>query len=324
MRRAALRQIGLLLLVASAAAAQESATIADSAAEAPPTRLGLRPIWIYWSHLEEGSFLAPRGVFFDRAANEVWVADTRNNLVGVFTPQGAPLFAFGGNGVLSEPAKVVIGPHGRVYVLDNDRAAVKAFSYRGEPIGLLPLQGLGEKASIGTIAMDPDGNLYVGENDSGQVLVYDADLSLKLRFGAYGSDEGQFQSIGGIAARGDRIYVTDHQATAVQVFDRKGNYVTGWGKHEMGAQNFSLPEGIAVDEKGRVFVIDAIRHEIKVFDGEGTLLGVYGGLGSEAGAVQYPSDVAIGPANRVYVVERGNGRVQVFAEEELPANVRKP
>jgi DNA-binding beta-propeller fold protein YncE len=172
--------------------------------------------------------------------------------------------------------------------------------------------------------MDADGNLYVGENDQGLVMVYDADLTLKLRFGAYGNDEGQFQSIGGIAARGDRIYVTDHQATAVQVFDRKGNYVTGWGKHEMGAQNFSLPEGIAIDGKGRVFVIDAIRHEIKVFTGDGALLGVYGGLGSEAGAVQYPSDIAIDPENRVHVVERGNGRVQVFAEDERPAIQKKP
>ena len=315
-----LRAALLLLLTATPVFAQEPPP--DS--EAPPTRLGLRPVSIYWSHLEEGSFGAPRGIFFDRTANEVWVADTRNNLIGVFTPDGSPLFAFGGNGVLSEPMKAVVGPHGRVFVLDNDRTAVKAFTYRGEPLGTLSLQGLGDKPAIGTIAADPDGNLYVGETDQGQVLVYDPELNLKLRFGAYGNDEGQFQSIGGIAAQGDRIYVTDHQATSVQVFDRKGNYLLGWGKHEMGAQNFSLPEGIAVDGKGRIFVIDAIRHEIKVFDGEGNLLGVYGGLGSEAGAVQYPSDVAIDAANRVYVVERGNGRVQVFAEEELPANARKP
>jgi DNA-binding beta-propeller fold protein YncE len=306
--------VGLLLFAAAAAA---------SGQDAPATRLDLRPIAFFWSHLYDGSFQQPRGIFFDRASGEVWVADTRNGLVGAFTPQGTPLFSFGGKGVLSEPFRAVVAKSGQIYVLDNDRSHVKAFSYRGESLGNLALPSLGEKPAIGTIAMDGDGNLYVGENESGQVLVYGPDLKLKLRFGSYGGDEGQFQSIGGIAAAADRIYVTDHQGTAVQVFDRKGNFLKGWGQHEMGGQNFSLPEGIAIDGKGRVFVIDAIRHEIKVFDADGNLLGIYGGLGSVAGSVQYPADVAIDPQNRIYVVERGNGRVQVFAEEELPAIARK-
>jgi DNA-binding beta-propeller fold protein YncE len=305
---------GLVLIAAAAAAFGQ---------EAPATRLDLRPIAFFWSHLYDGSFQQPRGIFFDRAAGEVWVADTRNSLVGAFTPEGTPLFSFGGKGVLSEPSKVVVSRHGDVYVLDGDRSRIKGFTYRGEFLGNLVLPGIGEKPAIGTIAMDEAGNLYVGENESGQVLVYGPDLKLKLRFGSNGSDEGQFQSIGGIASAGDRIYVTDHQVTAVQVFDRKGNFLKGWGQHEMGGQNFSLPEGIAVDAKGRVFVIDAIRHEIKVFDGDGNLLGIFGGLGSVAGAVQYPSDVAIDGQNRVYVIERGNGRAQVFAEEELPAIARK-
>jgi len=130
-------------------------------------------------------------------------------------------------------------------------------------------------------------------------------------------------TIAGIAVDRERIYVTDSQVTSVQVFDRKGNFIKGWGRHEMGAQNFSLPEGIAVDGKGRVFVVDAMRHEVKVFDAEGALLDIFGGPGSTAGSLLYPADIAIDGTGRVYVVERGNGRVQIFAEEELPATARK-
>jgi DNA-binding beta-propeller fold protein YncE len=299
------------------------AAVATAQEEAPATRFGLRPIAFFSSHLYDGQLLQPRGIFFDGAAGEVWVADTRNDLVGAFTPEGVPLFAFGGKGVMTEPVKAVVAAGGQIYVLDHDRAHVREFSYRGEARGNLPLPGLGEKPVLGTIALDGDGYLYVGENESGQVLVYGPDLKLKLRFGSYGDDEGQFQSIAGIAPAGDRIYVTDHQGMAVQVFDRKGNFVKGWGRHEMGGQNFSLPEGIAVDAKGRVFVIDAIRHELKIFDGEGNVLDIYGGVGSGPGALRYPSDVAIDPSGRVYVVEKGNGRVQVFAEEDLPAIARK-
>jgi DNA-binding beta-propeller fold protein YncE len=291
--------------------------------ETPATQLALRPVAFFWSHLYDGNLRQPRGIFFDRSAGEVWVADTNNNLVGAFSPEGVPLFAFGGKGVLGEPVKVLSTPGGDVYVLDNDRSRVKVFSYRGEPRGTLPLPGVGEKPVIGTIALDADGNLYVGENESGQVLMYGPDLKLKLRFGSYGEDEGQFTAIGGIAPAADRIYVTDHQGIAVQVFDRKGNFVKGWGRHEMGSQNFSLPEGIAVDAKGRVFVIDAIRHEMKIFDGEGRVLDIYGGVGTGPGSLIYPLDVAADASGRIYVVEKGNGRVQVFAEEEVPAMGRK-
>lgn len=283
----------------------------------------LRPVTSFWSHLYDGTFRGPRGVFFDHATGEIWVADTNNDLAGSFSTDGVPLFSFGGKGVLREPVRVLATPSGDIYVLDDDRAHVKAFSYRGEPKGVLPLSGLGEKTVIGTIALDADGNLYVGDNESGQVLMYGPDLKLKLRFGSYGDEEGQFTAIGGIAPGADRVYVTDHQGIGVQVFDRKGNFVKGWGRHEMGSQNFSLPEGIAVDSKGRVYVIDAIRHELKIFDGEGHVLDIYGGVGRGPGSLTYPEDVTIDSSNRIYVVEKGNARVQVFAEEEIPAMGRK-
>ncbi len=301
---------GALLLAANAVVAQEESTI---------PRPALRPLTSFWLHLYDGAFRGPRGVFVDRATGEIWVADTNNDLVGTFSADGIPLFSFGGKGVLREPVKVLATPGGDLYVLDDDRAHVKAFSYRGEPKGALALQGLGPKSVIGAIALDADGNLYVGENETGQVLMYGPDLKLKLRFGSYGDEEGQFTAIGGIAPGADRIYVTDHQGIGVQVFDRRGNFVKGWGRHEMGSQNFSLPEGIAVDSKGRVFVIDAIRHELKIFDGEGNVLDIYGGVGRGPGSLTYPEDVSVDDSGRIYVVEKGNARVQVFAEDQAPA-----
>jgi len=84
----------------------------------------------------------------------------------------------------------------------------------------------------------------------------------------------------------------------------------------MGAQNFSLPEGIALDSKGHVIVVDALRHEIKFFDREGNFLDRFGGLGPRPGQVAFPADVAVDAADRIYVAEKGNNRVQVFVEVE--------
>lgn len=288
-----------------------------------PSRLLLKPIAMFNQHLYDGDLAEPRGVAFDRRTGEVWVADTRNHVLGVFTPEGVPLFTTGASRHVREPARVAVDPKGRLLVLDNDRSRIKLLSYRGEYLGDLELPGIGDNALFGALAFDTDGNLYVGENESGQVLVFGPDLKPRLRFGSRGDEEGQFQSIAGIAADRELIFVVDHQVKPVQVFDRRGNYVRGWGAHDFGVQNFSLPEAVALDSKGRVFVIDALRHEIKLFDREGQFLDRFGGLGRRAGNISFPVDVAIDAQDRLYVVEKGNARVQVFEPVEGPQTTHR-
>jgi tripartite motif-containing protein 71 len=279
---------------------------------AEDVRFALRPIGIIDSHLEEGPIGVPRGVALDRNTGELWVVDTRGARLGLFTADGVPLFATTPGNHLKEPTRAVVDGRGRLLVLDIDHTAVKVLNYRGEYLGTLELSGLPDEPSLGAIAMGPDGNLYVGENSQGRVHVYAPDLRPVLKFGSVGTEEGQFQSIAGIAVSENAIYVVDHQVIAVQVFDKRGRFLRGWGRHDMGPANFSLPEAVALDSKGRVVVVDALRHEIKFFDPEGKFLSRFGGFGRRAGNVSFPCDVAIDAADRVYVAERGNGRVQVF------------
>jgi DNA-binding beta-propeller fold protein YncE len=288
---------------------------APEAAPPPHAKFHIRPVAWFSEHLYEGTFASPMGISFDEKSGEVWVADTKNNLVGVFTTDGAPLFTFGSDR-LREPIRVATDSKGRVYVLDNERSKIKVFSYRGEPQGDLVLPGVGDKPNFGTIAFDAEGNFYVGENESCQVLVYGPDFKPRQRFGTCGAEEGQFQSITGIAVDKDRIVVTDAQVLAVQVFDKHGDFVRGWGRHDMGVQNFSLPASVALDSGGHVIVVDTLRHEIKFFDREGNFLERFGGLGWRIGQVAYPSGIAIDSSDRIYVVEKVNQRVQVFVEAE--------
>ncbi|HXY40985.1 MAG TPA: NHL repeat-containing protein [Vicinamibacteria bacterium] len=291
-----------------------------------PFQMLLKPIAIFDSHLYAGTLLAPRGIAFDRRSGEVLVADTGNHLVGIFTAEGVPVFATGRSDALREPTRLVADKGGHLLVLDIDRTRIKRLSYRGEPLGALELPGIAEPHDFGAIAVDEDGNLYVGENESGQVIEYSPDLKMKLRFGSRGDEPGQFQSIAGIASDKDFIYVVDHRATPVQVFDRRGDLVRSWGRHDMGRENFSLPEAVVVDSKHRVIVVDALRHEIKFFDQDGQFLDRFGGLGARAGQVAFPADIAIDAQDHLYVVERGNSRVSVFEElegEALKAELRR-
>jgi DNA-binding beta-propeller fold protein YncE len=304
----------LLALVSSASRGEEERD----------QKVWLRPVALFDQHLYEGAFGEPRGIFFDRASGEVWVADTRNGRIGVLTPDGVPLYSFGLSDKVVEPIRLAVAKNGDVYVLGVDRSRIERFSYRGDHLGPLVLPGLPAKPAFGTLTVDSDGNLWVGENETGQVLAFSPDFKPLLRLGALGDGDGQFQSIGGIAVAKDFVVVTDHQALAVQVFDRRGNFVRGWGRHDMGAANFSLPEGVALDPAGRIVVVDALRHEIKLFNLEGVFLDRYGGLGVKAGNIAFPSDVATDAGGRVYVAERGNSRIQVFLETTEPPLDERP
>ena len=308
-------------LLAAAVVVAVTMTAAVVAQEDDAPRLEYRSRTMFNQHLYFGSFSRPRALAFDRAHEELWVADSGNGIVGVFRPDGAELFSFASKRYVRDPVRVAVTPNGMLAVVEGDRARVRLFSYRGVYKGDVELPGIGEKPVIGAIAYDADGNLYVGENRSAQVFVYRPDGKLKQQFGSRGTDEGQFRNVCGIAVAADgAIYVADAQALAVQRFDREGNFVRGWGRHEMGAENFSLPSGIALDSKGRVIVTDELRHQVKVFDAEGKLLTQFGGLGTYPGELSFPSDVAVDGEDRIYVAERSTSRVQVF---ELQTNAQR-
>jgi len=284
----------------------------DNPTNPPQTVLQVRPLFAFFQHMYSGIFNEPMGVFFDPRTQEIYVADTKNDLIGIFNSKGISVFSFGATDDIKEPIKVITDQQGRIFVLDIDRSKIKIYNYRGEFLKYLDPPELQGKKVIATIAIDHESNIYVGENESGQIIV------LKLKFGSKGKEKGQFQAISNIAVdKEGKIYVTDYQGIAVQVFDRNGNFLRGWGEHAVGMHNFSLPGGIAGDSQGRIFVADTLRQEIKVFDREGKFLQRFGGFGNRPGDVAYPVDIAIDPSDRIYVVEKVGRRVQVFQVVEV-------
>jgi DNA-binding beta-propeller fold protein YncE len=84
-----------------------------------------------------GQFNRPYGVAVD-GGGHVYVADTGNNRVQVFTTDGAYLTQWGtygsGDGQFSAPFGVAVDGGGRVYVTDTDNSRVQVFG----PLGPTP------------------------------------------------------------------------------------------------------------------------------------------------------------------------------------------
>ncbi len=313
----------------------------------PPYPWVLEPIDLIVGHLTEGRFKQPSGVWFDRKARELLVADGKNGLIGIYDDEAVPLFAFGGPGVLTDPRTVRTDEAGTIYVLDADATHVKVFSYRGEPLPPLVFDGAAARAEprsadeaapplagvkrISAFTRDAKGRWYVGDAEDPRVVVFDPDLEplFELRVP---SRRDPLQAVSSIAVSSDgTIAVVDMRGPPVSLFSPEGEYRLSFGERQIGIENFTAPVAAAFDEEGFLFVVDLLRHDVKIYDSQGRFRSYFGGwfspetAGRGPGEMLYPCDIAIDPeGDRVYVAERFGGRVQIFRRVRRESDSPRP
>ncbi len=131
-----------------------------------------------------GRFFGPRDIAVSDDA--IYVVDTGNERVQLFTRDGAFVDAWGGYGSgpdqLIEPVGIALGPDGNVYVADSGNARISIFTPDGEPVAQWPVSAWPAPAPGGLppafqpyLAFDADGNLYATASNAGQVLVFDGE-----------------------------------------------------------------------------------------------------------------------------------------------------
>jgi DNA-binding beta-propeller fold protein YncE len=280
------------------------------------SRTTLEPLRVIYQQLEGTYLKNPLGVFLDKTRSEVYVADTKNNLVAVYNRDGLPIFTLGYNKEFTEPNKAVVDARGRIYVLNGFPRKIMIFNYRGDYLGDLPDPKLAKETIPTALTVDKEGNIYVGDQESKQVVVYDSTYNLKQLIGQKPDGSSHFEAIQAIAIGADKmIYVADATAIpAIQVFSPEGKFVRGWGQHATGPESFSYPSGLTIANDGRVITVDSLRHVVAMFSPDGQLIGRFGGYGNQPGAVAYPTDAAVADDGRVYVVERVGSRLQIWEE----------
>jgi DNA-binding beta-propeller fold protein YncE len=290
-----------------------------------------------FGHLIDGRYRSPTGVFYEPVAGELYVADSKNGLIGIYDDSGTPLFAFGRDPLLGEPKDVAAAADGTIFVLDAADSRVHAFSYRGEPRGELIFEypALEDEpagiVSVNAMALDAQGRWFVADSALPQVVAYEPDLT--FRFAIRTQRAGaQFQMISDVAVSPDGlIAVTDLAATPVQVFDAAGRFLAGFGKRDIGVENFTSTNACGFDAEGYLFVVDMLRHNVKIFEPSGAFRGFFGGWfspetrGMTPGEMRYPTGIAFAPDGRIFVAERFGHRVQVFRPrprgEEAPVRI---
>lgn len=177
-------------------------------------RIGLGP----------AAFYGPRAVAVG-PDGLVYVADTGNKRVQVFSPDGEFLREWGGGGSapgqLNEPVGLAFGPDGQVYVADSWNFRLQVLEPDGEPVREWSISGWDNPAveEKPFVAVDAERRVYVTDPGHYRVLVFDAEGGYLYSFGQFGFDNGSFALPMGVAVGPDgSLYVTDAASHRVMVF----------------------------------------------------------------------------------------------------------
>jgi DNA-binding beta-propeller fold protein YncE len=204
-----------------------------------------------------------------------------------------------------------------VYVADTWNHRVQYFDPNGKFLGQWGRLG-DAKGRIDTdpgvfwgprsIAISPDGDVYVTDTGNKRVQVFGLDGSFKRMFGGDGNSPGQFKEQVGIAldAQGN-VWVADTWNLRIQKMKSTGEPLaqiplTGWESQSVGNKPY-----LAVDAQGRVIASFPEQGRLVVFgaDGQRVKEVPLQGNGSPIGVTVAPDGrllVADGRANVVYAL----------------------
>lgn len=199
----------------------------------------------------------------------IYVADVGLKQVVAYDSEGKLTAVYGREGELVNPTDAVLSPDGsrlfvadskahQIVVFDRDSAeVVSRFGKRGE--------GEGEFGWPTSVAIGPEGQLFVVDQINCRVQVFDPDGEYVDQFGQRGSGFGSFVRPKDIAVdRNGVIFVTDNAFNNVQLFDVDFSLLTFVGERGSGPGRFFGTSGVAVH--GNQFaVVDQLGHRLQVF-----------------------------------------------------------
>jgi len=197
----------------------------------------------------------------------VYVADTWNHRIQVFTPEGEFL---------------------RMW---------STFDAAGVVDGFWGPRG---------IAVDKDNRIFVTDTGKQRVVIFDSQGSYLTQFGSLGLDAGKLDEPVGIDIADDgRVYIADTWNYRVQVFapDASGlqyQSVTMWDVDAWSSDTLDNKPFLALDESGNVYLTDPDRGRVIVFDSEGQFLRIWGGFDNTY-TMNIISGVTIGDDGSVWV-----------------------
>jgi len=267
-----------------------------------------------------GQFSDPNGIAV--AGDRVYVADSRNHRIQVFTRDGELVEQWP---VPDEgrPMNLDTG-HGQLYAADYWNDVVRVYA---RDTGALirsvggPGSGPGELKNPGGVAVGPAGHLFVADFSNQRVQELSATGAFVRQWGTTG--EKGYLFAGGfnypidvtVAADGT-LFVADGYNDRIQVFGPDSDFVRKWGGplaiNIRGSYHgwFKVPTSVALGPNDTVFVADQENNRVQKFTRSGEFLTAFGTPHDGPGYTE--SAVAVAADGTVYTANLIDNEVEVW------------
>lgn len=266
-----------------------------------------------WTSADGDDLRLPQGIAIDSVGN-VLVADTFNNRILKFDPQGELLKKMGSigkkDGQFDCPTDLAVDRAGNLFVVDSGNYRIQKFDSSWRFVAKWGYSGGSQRAPHYPcgIAADSKGAAFAADPRKKCILRFDNSLNFLGEWpgSLSGPYDLEFDDKG-------NLLVLDAEDYKVKKFDAKFTAITEWGSVGSGVGQFRHAEGIAVDSEGNVYVADTYNRRIQKFDSSGKFLLMWGSQGSGEGEFKEPTGIAVDSQGNVYVADTGNNRIQKFA-----------
>lgn len=180
---------------------------------------------------KKGEFKGPAGIAVDEKARLLYVADTRKNLISVFSLDDyRKIREIGGKkgikpGEFLFPTNLAVDPAGRLYVVDTGNCRVQVFDNKGKFIRSWGRRGdvPGNFVRPKGIGIDAEGHIYVADAAFQNFQIFSPEGQLLLVVGKAGTEPGDFSLPAGLTVDSrDRIYVVNQVPASLQIFQYLG------------------------------------------------------------------------------------------------------
>ncbi len=109
------------------------------------------------------------------------------------------------------------------------------------------------------------------------------------------------------------MYVADLKNDRIQVFDKTGKYLFGWGSTGSEPGQFKAPAGIGIDSDDNIYVSEIGNDRVQVFDKKGNFITTWGKKGSGNGEFGNMHGLFVDKSTGwVYIADTANNRIQVY------------
>lgn len=286
-----------------------------------------------------GQFTFPRAVAVD-GQGRIYVADSGNNRVQIFNPDGTFLRQFGstckldtkegcqgdGRGQFNEPWGIAVDGEGNIYVADTWNHRIQKFDRDGQFItmwGVFESTGgeLGKPFAFygpRQVIVGRDGKIYVMDTGNKRVQAFNPDGSFFTQFGGGGVTEGLFDEPTGIAqdAAGN-WYIADTWNRRIQKLNERGAYLAQWPIYGWASNSVvNKPQLAADQQRGIIYATDPENYRVLAFGMDGAPRFAFGQYGNDAESFTMPVGIAVGPDGRIYVADGDAHRIMVFPAQQ--------